>query len=40
MRTATLVVVLLTLVSEVTRAQEAKPAFEVASVKRNMLGEQ
>ncbi len=38
MRTVTLIVVLVALVSGVARAQDAKPAFEVASVKRNMSG--
>ena len=36
MRRVTLIVVLVALVSTVARAQDAKPAFEVASVKRNI----
>lgn len=38
MRTVTVVVVLVPLVAGVAGAQESKPAFEVASVKRNMSG--
>ena len=40
MRTATLIVVLVALVPELTGAQQPKPAFEVASVKRNLSGGQ
>jgi len=39
MRTVTLIVVLAALVAGVVGAQEPKPAFEVASVKRNISGE-
>src|SRR5687767_3202441 len=38
MRTVTVVVVFAALLSEALSAQEARPAFEVASVKRNMSG--
>jgi hypothetical protein len=38
MRTVTIIVVLAALVTGVAGAQEPKPAFEVASVKRNVLG--
>ena len=38
MRTVTLIVVLAAFVSAVAVAQQAKPAFEVASVKRNTSG--
>ena len=40
MRTMTLVVVLVALVSGVSRAQELKPTFEVASIKRDVAGAQ
>jgi hypothetical protein len=41
MRTVSVIVVLGALLSEVTGAQQApKPAFEVASVKRNLSGGQ